>query len=265
MRHWLRIYGALLRMGWSTVMEYRAQIVIWMTNSLLMVTMMLVWLGISSAGPVNGYTSADFVAYFMIGWVVRNLTAVWVSWELDYRIREGKLSPMLLRPMHPIHHDIAFHWAEKGLRSVIVLPIAALVLLLTPNAPLKLDVPTLLAFTVSLFMAWAIKFMIDFSLGVLAFWLSQASAFFEVFYGLTLVLTGAIAPLAMFPEAIQQALWWSPFPYMLSFPVEIALGRITGEALTLGLGVQAAWALLCTAVAALMWRLALRSYTAVGA
>lgn len=252
-------------MGWSSVLEYRAQIVIWMTNSLLMVTMMLVWLGVSSSGAVNGFSSADFIAYFIVGWVVRNLTAVWASWELDYRIREGRLSPMLLRPLHPIHHDIAIHLAEKGLRALIVLPIAALVFWLTPDAPLRLDLFTLFAFSVSVFLAWLIKFMIDFLLGMLAFWISQASAFFEVFYGLTLVLTGAIAPLSMFPETIQSALQWSPFPYMLSFPTEIAIGRVYGEALVFGFAMQGFWALVGTAAAFVMWKIALRSYTAVGA
>jgi len=46
-------------------MEYRAQIVIWMTNSLLTIVFMLVWLSISRDGPVNGYSAADFVAYFI--------------------------------------------------------------------------------------------------------------------------------------------------------------------------------------------------------
>ncbi|MFN3705067.1 MAG: ABC transporter permease [Thermoflexales bacterium] len=263
----LRIYATLLRMGWAIVMEYRAQIVIWMTNSLLTIVFMLVWLSISRDGPINGYESADFVAYFIVAWVVRNFTAVWASWELDYAIREGRLSPMLLRPLHPIHHEIAINWAEKGIRLFLVLPLAALGLVIWPEAAARLDwsLLNIALFLVSLALAWLILFMSDYLLGILAFWTTQATAFVQGFFGLRLLLSGTVMPLAMFPAALQQVLRYTPFPYMLHFNVDIAMGRVRGEELLIGLTLQLAWALTCTALVHLLWRAAIRSYSAVGA
>ncbi len=260
-------YAALLRMGWASVMEYRAQIIIWMTNSLLTIVFMLVWLSISRDGPVNGYDGADFIAYFITAWFVRNLTAVWASWELDYAIREGRLSPMLLRPMHPIHNEIAINWAEKALRLGIVLPIAALVFAVAPEAASRLDwAPhNVAAFLLSLALAWVILFMTDYLLGILAFWTTQATAFVQGFFGVRLLLSGAIMPIAMFPDALQQALRWTPFPYTLNFSVDIAMGRAQGEALLFGFAVQIGWALVSVALVRLLWRVAIRSYSAVGA
>ena len=65
-------------------------------TSLLMIIMLVVWLGVSEQGTINGFTRGDFVAYYMIGWVVRTMTAVWSSWEMDYQVRQGTLSPLLL-------------------------------------------------------------------------------------------------------------------------------------------------------------------------
>lgn len=258
-------YVALGKAAWALTVEYRAQIVIWMMSSFLMVIMLMVWLSISRDGDVNGFSSADFVTYFMIGWVVRNLTAVWSSWELDLAIREGRLSPMLLRPIHPIHNEIATNWVEKGLRLIIVLPIAIVVLTFTPGVRLALTPPNLLAFALSIAGAWLITFMSDYLIGMLAFWTTQTSAFINGFYGVRLVLSGIIAPIAMFPPAAQSILQWLPFPYMLNFSVDILMGRVQGEQMLLGFAIQSAWAIVFSAAVWLVWRIAIRSYSAVGA
>lgn len=261
----LKKYVALGKAAWALTVEYRAQIVIWMMNSILMVIMLLVWLSISRDGEVNGYSSADFVTYFMIGWVVRNLTAVWASWELDFAIREGRLSPMLLRPIHPIHNEIAINWVEKLLRMLIVAPIVAIVLVATPGVRLDLTPLNLLAFVVSVAGAWLIAFMSDYLIGMLAFWTTQTGAFIQGFYGIRLVLSGVIAPIAMFPQAVQDVLRWLPFPYMLNFSVDIAMGRIQSEAMLLGFAIQFAWAAFLIAAVRVVWKIAIRSYSAVGA
>lgn len=261
----LKKYAALGRAAWAITMEYRAQIVIWMMYSILMVIMLIVWLSISENGAVNGYTSSDFVVYFMIGWLVRNLTAVWSSWELDFAIREGRLSPMLLRPIHPIHNEIAANWVEKSLRVAIVLPVVIIVLLATPGAALVLTPLNILAFVVSVLGAWLLLFFIDYLIGMMAFWTSQTSAFILAFDGIRLVLTGVIAPLAMFPQGVQDALRWLPFPYMLNFSVNIAMGRVPAEQMLFSFAVQWAWVVVALVAVRLVWKFAIRSYSAVGA
>lgn len=261
----LKKYAAFGRAAWAITVEYRAQIVIWMMYSVLMVIMLVVWLSISRDGEVNGFSSTDFVAYFMIGWVVRNLTAVWASWELDYAIREGRLSPLLLRPIHPVHNEIAANWVEKGLRLAIIVPIATIVLAFTPGVQLVITPLTVLAFIVSVAGAWMLLFTIDYMIGMLSFWTSQTSAFIIGFDGVRIVLLGILAPLAMFPLVVQQALAYTPFPYMLNFSVSIAMGRLTAAEMLFGFAVQWAWVGILMIAFNLLWKRAIRSYSAVGA
>lgn len=81
-------------------------------------------------------TARTSVTYYMVGLVCAPLTAVWSSWELDAAIHRH-LSPLLLRPIHPIHNEIAANWGEKGLRMVILLPIVAVVLGIVPHTPIQ--------------------------------------------------------------------------------------------------------------------------------
>jgi len=260
-----RKYLALLRVSWSLMMEYRAEIFMWMLTSLLMIIMMVVWIGISKGGPVNGFSPPDFVAYYMVGMIVRQLTAVWASWELDFKIREGQLSPLLLRPIHPIHNDIAANWGEKAIRMVIALPIVVAVLVLTPGVRLDLSPGTIALFLLSIGGAWMIMFFLDYLVGILAFWVSQVSAFILLMEGFRVVLGGILAPLQMFPDWAQQALNWLPFRYMLSFSIEILTGRVQGDRLWFGLAVQFAWGIFMILAVRLLWARAMRSYSAVGA
>jgi ABC-2 type transport system permease protein len=52
---------------------------------------------------------------------------------------------------------------------------------------------------------------------------------------------------------------------MLSLPVEILLGRLSGAQLFSAVGVQALWLVLFIGVYRLLWRVGLKHYSAVGA
>jgi ABC-2 type transport system permease protein len=80
---------------------------IYMLANTLPRVMLAVWVTIAEAGPVGTYGTTEFTAYYLARLLVRQMTSVWVAWDLDYDIRMGELSPKLLRPMDPIHNHLA--------------------------------------------------------------------------------------------------------------------------------------------------------------
>ena len=112
----LRKYWVLFKVNWRLVLEYRACMVIWVLANTLPLVMLAVWISIADAGPVGNYGAAEFTAYYLALLFVRQMTSVWVAWELDYDIRMGELSPKLLRPIDPIHNHMALHVADKIFR-----------------------------------------------------------------------------------------------------------------------------------------------------
>jgi len=260
-----RKYLALFRSAWMLSLEYRAEGVVWMMTNLMSIIMLVVWLSISHGGPVGGFSSGDFVAYYMVGLIVRQVTGVWASWGLSDDIREGALSPQLVRPIHPIHRHVAANWAEHVMRLTMLLPIVAVVLIITPDARLYLTPISIAAFMLSLLGAWLVSFLSDYAIGILSFWTSQATAFTQAMQGLKVVFSGILAPLQMFPAAMQGALNWLPFRYMLAFCNEILLGQTRDERLLFGLAVQWAWVLFFFILVRILWKLGARSYGAVGA
>ena len=70
---------------------------------------LVVWSTIAdqSGGSVGGLTAGQFAAYYIVWTLVRNMNIVFTPYGWEWRIREGELSGQLLRPLHPIHYDLA--------------------------------------------------------------------------------------------------------------------------------------------------------------
>lgn len=256
---------ALFRAGWGNAVAYRAEIVIWMLTGTLPLVMMTVWLSIAEGGPVGNFQPGDFVSYYLGTVFVRQMTGVWIIWDLDRAIRLGELSPQLLRPINPIYFYAAHNLAAKPLRLPILLPTLGLAVWWFPGAGYDLSPLNALTFLAVLFLTWLLYFIVQYCIALLAFWITQATAAWQAWFTLWLVFGGYLIPLDLFPAAITRLTFWLPFRYTFSFPLEILMGRIHGEALFAGLGIHAGWLVVFFALYQLLWRTGLRRYSAVGA
>ena len=98
---------------------------------------LVVWTTIAEqqGGSVQGISVGEFAAYYIIWTLVRNMNIVFTPYGWEWRIREGEFSASLLRPLHPLHEDLAGFAGWKVVTIVLWLPIAAvLVLDLRPGA-----------------------------------------------------------------------------------------------------------------------------------
>ena len=148
----IRKYWVLLKVNWQVLMEYRAGMAIWVIANTLPLVMLAVWITISSSAPVGDYGPAKFAGYYLILLLVRQLTTVWVAWELDNDIRLGELSPKLLRPINPIHSHITMHLADKLFRLFTVVPLILLAIYCVPGISYQTDPLTLSLFLLA--MIW---------------------------------------------------------------------------------------------------------------
>ena len=78
----------------------------------------------------------------------------------------------------------------------------------------------------------------------------------------TTFLSGAVIPLDLFPEALRAVLAYSPFPYMVYYPVKVAMGQLSLEPQVFL--ILTAWTLVFAALNVLVWRRGLRLYTGAG-
>ncbi len=263
---WARTYGALIRNAWMVDLQYRAAILLWVLWGVVEPAIALgIWWAIAGAGPVGGYSRADFAQYFFALTLVNQLTLAWDSWYLDRWIREGELNFRLTRPLHPAHEAVADNIAYKARTGVTILVVWLLVALVWPTVRLPLDAGRWALTVVAVLLAAAMRFFISFTTGLLAFWTTRATAIMELHAGVSLFLAGRVAPLALLPPAVAGAAAFLWFPYMLAFPVDLLTGAAdTPGALARGFTGQVVWLVVWGLACRVAWQRGIARYGAVG-
>jgi ABC-2 type transport system permease protein len=263
----LRALPTLWRIGVAETVAYRAEFIVWMLTTTIPLIMLALWTSVASEGPFQKYSSSDFVAYFLAVLIVRQLTSNWVAWQMFEDIRLGVLSMRLLRPIHPFWAYGISQAAALPFRSVIAIPVA-LLLLSSSGAHSLTTNPLQLALVLpSIGLAWVISFGINFALGAVGFWVTQAMALGGMYFSLYTLLSGYMMPLeimrSQFPTLAAIA-WATPFPSMVAVPVRLLTRNLPTEEVMRLLAIQGAWAVGCVMLAMLVWRRGLRHFEAVG-
>ena len=264
---WLVLYRALVRISLLEQIQYRASNLIWMTGAILEpLVFFVVWTRVAEArgGSVEGLDARAFAAYYIATFIVNHLTFSWIMHEFQFRVQQGALSFELLRPVHPIHNDVSDNMAYKILMMAIVVPtVIGMSLALAPRFSwvpwsLACSIPALLG-------AFALRFVLEWTLGLAAFWTTRVMAINQIYFALSGFLAGRWAPLAVFPGWLQDASSALPFYYCIAFPVELALGQLTPEQALRGFAAQLGWITLALGAIWALWGRAVRRFTAVGA
>jgi ABC-2 type transport system permease protein len=267
MKALVELYVQQFKTTLASMFQYRASLLIWMIGQVLEpLVYLIVWsiVSNSSGGSVGDYTTKDFAAYFIVLMLVNQFTYTWIMYEFEYRVREGILSFALLKPVHPIHSDIADNVSSKLLTLPVMILIAAGLAALF-HASISPPPWAIALFIPALLLAFLVRFLLEWTLALAAFWTTRVGAINQTYFVLMLFLSGQIAPLTLLPSSIQVVAEILPFRWMIGFPVELLLGRLTLAEALMGLGAQAAWLLVSFVLLRIVWRTGVRNYSAVGA
>jgi ABC-2 type transport system permease protein len=265
-RSYLDYYLTRARVQIQSNFQYRVATYMWLIGMLAEpIVYLVVWTTISEqqGGDVQGISTGQFSAYYIVWTLVRNMNIVFTPYGWEWRIREGELSASLLRPLHPIHEDIAGFAGWKVVTIILWLPIAA-VLWLAFDPSFDVRVAEVAAFCVAIWGAYLIRTMFLTALGMVTFWTTRVSALFELMVGLELLLSGRLVPLPIMPDWAEDIAAVLPFKWSFYFPIDVLVGDMTNRELLEGLGMQLLWIVVLTALFLVVWRFAIRRYSAVG-
>jgi ABC-2 type transport system permease protein len=246
--------------------QYRVANYLWMIGMVAEpIIYLVVWTTIAEeqGGSVQGISAGEIAAYYIVWTLVRNMNIVFTPYGWEWRIREGMLSAALLRPLHPLHDDIAAFAGWKFVVIVMWLPVAAVLWIafdpvLDPSA-LEIGV-----FAVAIWGAYLIRTMFLSLLGMITFWTTRVSAIFELAIALELLLSGRLVPLPLMPGWAEDVAKVLPFQWTFYFPIQSLVGDFSRAELLGGLAVQALWIAILTGLAMVFFRLAVRRFSSVG-
>jgi len=225
-----------------------------------------IYSGKGSGASVGTYTFAQMVFYYLLTTVVDALTAVNEDdWQIAADIKDGNISQFLLKPIdYPTYRLCLFLSGRLTYLAVAAAPLAIFILCLRGYFVLPPDLPTFGVFLISIALTALLQFFMSFTMALLAFWVLEVSTFIFILFAFEYIASGHLFPLDILPQAFQQVLYFTPFPYQLYFPVGVYMGKIAGVALARGLAMQIFWVVFAYGLARFAWNRGIKKYAAAG-
>ncbi|MBZ8183306.1 ABC-2 family transporter protein [Oscillatoria salina] len=262
MKQVFRKIVTLLTVYYAYMLEYRAELFLWALSGSLPIILMGVWIEASTEGNF-GLGPQDFARYFITVFFVRQFSIVWVIWDFEREVLEGTLSFRLLQPLDPGWHHVASHVGERFARLPFICVLTGLFFLLYPDAFWLPSWSQGLLFLLVSLWAFALRFIIQYTFAMFAFWTERANALQQFWFLFYLFLSGTIAPLEVFPPSVRAIAQFTPFPYLIHFPAAILVGLPVNIAQ--GIVVAIAWFVLFFFLNRWLWRRGLKQYSGMGA
>lgn len=215
---------------------------------------------------VGTYSFVEMVSYYLLATIVDALTAVNEDdWQIAADIKDGNISQFLLKPIDYLWYRFCLFLAGRlTYLAVATVPLAVFIFYLRKYFVLPPDGGTFGLFLVSIVLTALLQFFMSYMMAMLAFWVMEVSTFIFILFAFEYIASGHMFPLNILPPALEQALYYTPFPYQLYFPVSIYMGKATGAELARGLMLQCFWVIATYAFARLAWKQGIKKYAAAG-
>lgn len=262
-----RAHLAVFAAYFKIIFTYRGMMIIHAVRLILLpLVLASAWLSIERTAG-NPYSDGDYLLYYLLVPVILNLTDSRLVFRFPMAVRDGSLSRELLKPFPPLTGYALESISSNLLQLVYLVPITLLLgALVSDRLSLgHLEPGLLLLFLVAILLGGLVRMLISGSIALVGFWLEDVTTLNLILNGgIWALLGGMIVPVATFPEHIRRVAELLPYRYMLSFPIEIFSGRLSGGEIWHGFGVLSVWIIVFAVVMRIIWKKGLKVYSAYG-
>ncbi|MCA2216673.1 ABC transporter permease [Jidongwangia harbinensis] len=259
-------HRTLTRLAWGTVLAYRADFVLQLLGvAVQTVAVIAVWRVVTAGGTGSaaGLTWDQLKAYLLIAFATGTLMSGFTDWQLAERVLSGNVALELVKP---VDYQLARFAEALGYVAgevVVVLAMGTVLLVAFGGVPVPGGAQAVL-FLISLLAVIPLKFGLIYLSGMACFWTESYYGVGVARVAVTNILSGALVPIALYPDWLQALCRLSPFPGIVSTPALVFLGEVgVAEAVRL-IAWQFVWIAVLWLGARTVWRLAVTRFSAHG-
>ena len=261
LRKWFALFNVYLKDG----IAYRVNGIIWiLTDAFTMFTMPLVWMSAMGSNTIAGFGKADIVKYYLAMLMVSGFVVCHFMWELSIEIKDGQFASQLVRPISVYQVYFFRNLSWRIVRISLCVPFLLLFVWFYRDVLQGVSFNWGPPFWMALILGHLLSFTTVMMLGFIALFVEEAMALFELYYFPMLFLSGQVVPVAMLPVWAQSLAKYLPFYYTTNLPVDIGIGRVTGDTVWTGMLVQCLFIGLTFGVSKILWVKGLKQFSGVG-
>jgi ABC-2 type transport system permease protein len=262
------IFKRLWQVNWAEQWQYRANLIMYLLYFLVSpVIYLAVWTSIAtSRGEVNGFTTNDFITYYMTLLIVDQITSNIILHIFAYKVQDGSLSGELIRPIHPmLTNTLVNNVAFKALSLMGLIPIWILLYALFQPDYSEVTWLNLVLSIPVMALGFIVGFLLSAAVTSLAFWTTRVYSISEFYFAIFLLFSGQFVPLPLMPDFVQKIAQYLPFQLSLYFPIQLILGKLSTAEILRGFLVGMLWLPVSILLFQWVWHEGVRRYSAVGA
>jgi ABC-2 type transport system permease protein len=217
-------------------------------------------------GQIAGFSFHDMVAYYLLTMIGRAFSSMpGLASGIARQIRDGEIKKYLVQPIDLIGFLFLTRVAHKLVYyGVAFVPFAIAFYLFRGYFPGWPPADALVAFGISLVLAFLLGFFLEALIGMFGFWTLEVSSLLWVYMLFNFFLSGHMFPLSILPAPWDTVALTIPLQYLAYFPAAVFLQKITGAAMWQGVAIQAAWVVFFIFACRAAFNRGVRRYSAFG-
>jgi len=179
------------------------------------------------ATRLGGLTLAEMLWYLTITEAIM-LSAPRLAQQVDEDVRTGALAVKLTRPISYPLYFLSASLGERFVRFAVNLAVGAAITTLFVGPPPS-NAVSLVAFAVTLPLAFVLDATGNILIGIGAFWLEDTSGLTLIYSRLTMILGGMLIPIDLFPAWLKALVAWLPFSGIVYGPAHLFVHVESGD------------------------------------
>lgn len=271
MKRFSNTYKAFLKAGIQSGMAYRVNFICYFIGeSLYCIVMYFIWKAVfmsSSGNEFMGFDMTDMTVYVFLSNLVGYLTSTDSTASLAEEIKDGSI---IMRMIKPVNVDLSLLTFEIG-NKVMVLVCTFIPVMLGVEiyryivlGYVAFNIINFLLFVISAVLSYLLTFYLNLLFGYLAFFLMNIWGFDMLKGALIKFFSGAVIPLAFFPEKIRIIFEQLPFASLVYAPTMIYMGKYSNNELLFVFVKQIIWLAVFILICRAVWNLAQKRLSSQG-
>jgi len=263
-------YLQVFKISFQQEFAYRISFIMWRVRNILQIfVVFFLWDTIFyfQGRELFGYDREKILTYVFGLIFVKAFVLSSRAQDVSGEISRGEIINHLLKPISYFKYWLTRDLSSKVLNLVFAAgEFSFLYIILKPPFYFQSNPLYIVVFLVSICAAILTYFLLLFIVDSIPFWAPEMGwgGHFLVTVILVEFLSGSLFPLDILPITIQNVLNFTPFPYLIFFPLQVYLGKITGILLFKGLVISFAWILVMWYLMKRIWEKGLKAYQAYG-
>ncbi len=263
----LRKYWTIVTIYWQRGLTYRFTIAAYRVGEICeSLILIMMWVRLyDGQTTIRGFTLPEMISYVLIGSLTDALIRNFLADRVANDIRNGTLSSFLVKPISYFEHIVVSMLGGIAVTTSFSVTSQLIVLLFFKQyiaAPSSMA--ALLIIIPMLALAFVNEVLINYLVGLIAFWTDEVDGIYTTIGRLKKFFSGGYFPLALLPKMLGQAGYFLPFAYSFAVPAQLYLGKMPLSLGVRGLAVQAAWIVLLALITRFVWRRGMKRYEATG-